>query len=82
MGTILPSLVSQRGQPLAAVSDLDVRWKSWDQDDCASYAPRAYRMMLAALFGAVLVAALPVQVESAACPSGDEVEQTLGLMLP
>ena len=39
-------------------------------------------MMLAALFGAVLVAALPVQVESAACPSGDEVEQTLGLMLP
>jgi hypothetical protein len=39
-------------------------------------------MMLANLFGAVLVAALPVQVESAACPSGQEVEQALASMLP
>lgn len=54
----------------------------WDQDDCASYASRAYRMMLAALFSAAFVAALPVQVESAACPSGHEVEQTLDSMLP
>ena len=54
----------------------------WDQDDCASYASRAYRMMLAALFSAAFVAALPVQVESAACPSGHEVEQPLDSMLP
>jgi hypothetical protein len=39
-------------------------------------------MMLAAFFGAVVVAALPVQVESAACPSGGEVEQALATMLP
>ncbi len=39
-------------------------------------------MMLATLFGAVLVAALPVQVESAACPSGQEIEQALASMLP
>ncbi len=39
-------------------------------------------MMLASLFGAVLVAALPVQVESAACPSGHDVEQALASMLP
>ncbi len=39
-------------------------------------------MMLATLLGAVLVAALPVQVESAACPSGQEVEQALASMLP
>jgi hypothetical protein len=39
-------------------------------------------MMLAALLGAVGVAALPVQVESATCPSGHEVEQALASMLP
>jgi hypothetical protein len=39
-------------------------------------------MMLAAFFGAVVVAALPVQVESEACPSGREVEQALATMLP
>jgi hypothetical protein len=37
-------------------------------------------MMLAALIGAV-VAVLPVQVQSAACPSGPEVEQVLAVML-
>ena len=39
-------------------------------------------MMLASFFGAVVVAALPVQVESADCPSGHEVEQSLTAMLP
>ena len=39
-------------------------------------------MMFATLLGAVVVATLPVQVESAACPSGHEVEQALAAMLP
>jgi hypothetical protein len=39
-------------------------------------------MMLAALFDAVLATTLPVQVESASCPSGREVEQALASMLP
>jgi hypothetical protein len=38
-------------------------------------------MMLTALFGAVVVAALPVQVQSASCPSGYEVEQELAAMV-
>jgi len=38
--------------------------------------------MFATFLGAVVVAALPVQVESAACPSGHEVEQALAAMLP
>ena len=39
-------------------------------------------MMLTAVFGAVVVAALPVQVESATCPSGHEVELALAALLP
>ena len=37
--------------------------------------------MLTALFGAVVVAALPVQVESVSCPTGHEVEQELAAMV-
>jgi len=37
--------------------------------------------MLTALYGAVIVAALPVQVQSAGCPSGYEVEQELAAMV-
>jgi hypothetical protein len=39
-------------------------------------------MMLATLLGAVAMTVLPVQVESATCPSGQEVEQALAPMLP
>lgn len=39
-------------------------------------------MMLAALLGAAVITALPVQVESATCPSGLEIEQALATMLP
>ena len=39
-------------------------------------------MLLAVLSGALVVSALPVQVESASCPTGPEVEQALLPMLP
>jgi hypothetical protein len=39
-------------------------------------------MTSAALAGALLLAALPVRVESEGCPSGAEVEQALATMLP
>jgi hypothetical protein len=39
-------------------------------------------MISAALTSALLFAALPVRVQSAACPSGAQVEQLLASMLP